>query len=499
MNDLFLDIKKQFDAKKRDLEFSPDLLSQLDDDSRKKIEKRIIELAKSGVYTSYKYLPYIKFFNIEQMITKRDISKLPDNDQIKIYAELFKATQNFSYVDSLTYISLKSFNAFSYLVSLYEEEKYFVYKDELKKKIMMIYALIDEENEAKYKMIIDNRVLNHNKDKINKEIVAGGFLGFVTGDALGVPVEFSSRETRKINPVSTMLGYKYYYVPEGTWSDDSSMTIATMASIIDKKDINYDDIMNRFCAWLVKADYTATNKVFDIGGTTRHAILSYQYGKTISTESGLTNERSNGNGSLMRMLPIAFYSYCKNLNEQEETEMINNLSGLTHAHEISKLGCKIYCDYIKEILKGRNKQQAYLSLTKKHYEEYYSSQSIEKYSRILNGKLDTLNENDISSSGYIISTLEASMWCTLTSDSYKEAVLKAVNLGEDTDTIGAITGGIAGCLYGINAIPNEWLNKLQKKEYLFNLTNQYYNTMNNEIIANLDSKIIEDDIEVMRR
>jgi ADP-ribosylglycohydrolase len=142
---------------------------------------------------------------------------------------------------------------------------------------------------------------------------------------------------------------------------------------------------------------------------------------------------------------------------------------LTHAHEISKLGCKIYADYIKELLNGKTLAEAYENLKNYDYSKYYSSIGISFYQRVLDGSLANTEEKNIFSTGFVVHSLEAAIWCNLTSSSYKEAVLKAVNLGDDTDTVGAVTGSIAGIYYGFEAIPETWRNTLINKEYLMDL------------------------------
>lgn len=306
----------------------------------------------------------------------------------------------------------------------------------------------------------------------NEELVNNSILGFVVGDALGVPIEFNSRNYLKDNPLKEMIGYGSHSVPEGTWSDDTSMMLATMDSVIEKKEINYNDIMKKFCDWYMDSKYTATGVTFDIGISTRKALNKFYQGVP-ALECGGKGEYDNGNGSLMRMLPIVLYSYYKNYSLIEETKLINNCSSLTHANEISKLGCKIYSDYVKFLLDGKSKEQALEELSTIEYKKNYSEYSIEKYERILNCKISHLMVNDIKSTGFIVDTLEASIWSILKTDTYKDAVLSAVNLGEDTDTIGAITGSMAGIIYGNQNIPKEWLEKIKNKEYLDTIINKY--------------------------
>ena len=160
--------------------------------------------------------------------------------------------------------------------------------------------------------------------------VLDGVIGFAIGDAMGVPIEFSNREKCLVNPLTEMIGFGSHQVPAGSWSDDTSMTIATMDSIIQNKTIDYKDIMNKFCDWAVDYKYTPTNFRFDIGHTCAKAIYNYSKKGSPPLECGLDDINSNGNGSLMRMLPIALYSYYKKLNEREIQVLTNNVSSLTH-------------------------------------------------------------------------------------------------------------------------------------------------------------------------
>ena len=308
-------------------------------------------------------------------------------------------------------------------------------------------------------------------EKIEEKMKAG-IIGFAVGDALGVPAEFLDRNVLQQNPIKDMVGYGSHKVPEGTWSDDTSLMIATMDSIKEKGDIDFDDIMYKFNEWVSYAKYTATNELFDIGISTSKAISNFKNGKK-AIDCGTRGINENGNGSLMRILPFVYYLKFSNFADKEKTTLINQASSLTHAHEISQLGCKIYTDYITLLLEGVDKEQALTLLKEYNYYDYYSSDSIKVYERILNGDLKYLNMNQIKSSGYIVDSLEASLWCTINSSSYEDAVITAVNLGLDTDTIGALTGSINGIIYGMDSIPLRWLNKMRKKEYLDELSEQF--------------------------
>lgn len=301
--------------------------------------------------------------------------------------------------------------------------------------------------------------------------VRAGVIGHAVGDALGVPVEFASRNQLKAFPISDMEGYGTHHVPAGTWSDDTSMEVALLQSLVELKKFNYEDIMKKFCEWWREDKFTATGKTFDIGGTCAGAIGNYIRGKSLA-ECGETSEASNGNGSLMRILPVAFVCDKNSITGNDRHELVRKVSSLTHAHEISVLGCYIYVNFVCRLLEGDSLVMAYYKTQQEDY-SMFSDSSLERYRRILIHNIDSCEEDEISSTGYVLSSLEASLWCLLTTGSYREAVLKAVNLGNDTDTIGAITGSMAGIYYGYDAIPEKWIKKLQRSDYLLNLCDQF--------------------------
>ena len=292
-------------------------------------------------------------------------------------------------------------------------------------------------------------------------------LGHAVGDAMGVPTEFCSREHLLENPVVDMIESKKMGQPAGSWSDDTSMEIATIDSFIQKKKFDYDDIMTKWEEWINNAKYTANDDTFDVGRTCLCAIKKHSLG-TDPLECGMDDEQSNGNGSLMRILPVALYSYYKKLKKYEIIKLTNEVSSLTHAHDISKLGCYIYVRYIMFLLDGKNKYDAYKLLQNEDYSSY-DKYSIAFYDRILNDDISKYKVDDISSKGFVVDTLECALWIFLNSKSYKETIIASTNIGNDTDTIGAIAGSMAGIVYGINSIPEEWLNKLKRREYLIDL------------------------------
>lgn len=294
--------------------------------------------------------------------------------------------------------------------------------------------------------------------------VKDGIIGLVIGDALGVPVEFKYRESLKIDPVTKMEGYGTYNMPPGTWSDDSSMTIATMASIVNKNEIDYDDIMKEFLEWIENGKYTQYQDTFDYGITTLHGIMNYKNGID-AIKCGGTDERDNGNGSLMRILPLAFIP-------DIDYETIENISGLTHGHLRSKIACVFYIEIAKSMLENNLTIDEHIKLAGNKIKEHYKdSGELHHFKRIFNNELN--DEDSISSKGYVITTFESVIYSLKNTDNFRDAVLKAVNLGRDTDTVGAICGGLAGIFYGFDSIPIDWINEIPKIDEVIELCEKY--------------------------
>ena len=273
------------------------------------------------------------------------------------------------------------------------------------------------------------------------EALKSAIYGLAIGDALGVPYEFQERGSFLC---TDMIGYGTHNQPIGTWSDDTSMTLATCRSIQKNHgNVVSEDIRWEFEQWMFKKKYTPFGKVFDCGNTCYEAVCDKQ---------GKTDEWSNGNGSLMRILPLAFVPGITD-------EMIGEVSAITHGHEISKEACIIYVRIAIALLQGKKLQEAI-------------RKSVPDTSRFASlGMIETYTENEISSGGYVMETLQAALWCLVKTDNYKACVLKAVNLGRDTDTTAAVAGGLAGILYGYDGIPAEWMEKLQRKDMIENILN----------------------------
>lgn len=295
-----------------------------------------------------------------------------------------------------------------------------------------------------------------------KEKILSGIMGLCVGDALGVPVEFQSRESLKKNPVVDMREFGTHNQPRGTWSDDTSMALCSIVSLTEKG-LDIQDIRKRFEDWYYKAYMTPHGKVFDCGITVAYAI---------ENRCGCNDTYDNGNGSLMRILPVAYYIYAKNIKSSVEIySIVKKISSITHSHNRSVLACAIYVMIAISIIEGNTLKDSltYTINIFKDYPEFYYFQDLYN--------IESLKENEIDSGGYVVSTLKSSIWCLLNSSNYQESVLKAVNLGSDTDTTGAVCGGLAGLIYGYDSIPKFWLDTLIKRDYLETICIEYSNSL----------------------
>tara|TARA_Y100000815_G_scaffold60056_1_gene48443 strand:- start:1457 stop:2410 length:954 start_codon:yes stop_codon:yes gene_type:complete len=312
--------------------------------------------------------------------------------------------------------------------------------------------------------------------------VSNMFLGLALADALGVPVEFKSRDYLSQNPVNTMLEYGTHHQSAGTWSDDSSLTFCLAYSL--KNGYSLQDIALKFTQWTYSGMWTPRGRVFDIGIQTRKSINTLQAILDSEDYDALkylkyeADEYTNGNGSLMRILPLLFYIKNKSIKQQFET--IWEVSALTHGHIRSAISCLIYLKFAEYILKGKSIKQAYIS-TQIDIKQFFKDEEISEYEkqhfqRLINDDISTLSVDEIKSDGYVISTLEASFWCLLTTNSYLEAVFKAINLGDDTDTTATVVGGISGFYFGLDDVPKKWLDTLARKNDILKLSEEFNQT-----------------------
>ena len=258
--------------------------------------------------------------------------------------------------------------------------------------------------------------------------------GAAVGDALGVPYEFQGRGSFEC---MGMVSGGSHGQPAGTFSDDTSMMLATCDSIRERGRIDCDDMRRRFCDWAHRGAYTPDGVMFDIGNATSTALAQGH---------GCEGERSNGNGSLMRIAPLAYTA--------ADDDKVRAVSAITHAHRISTESCVCFVKLLRNLIGGNP-----LELALK-----YSIPEDEMFAFLAD--VASWPREKVRSGGYVLDTLGAAIWCFANTDNYADCVLAAVNLGSDTDTTACVAGALAGAVYGYRAIPSEWLDVLRAKDLI---------------------------------
>lgn len=292
--------------------------------------------------------------------------------------------------------------------------------------------------------------------------IRDGIYGVAVGDAFGVPFEFSEAENVQVRITDSMIGNGTHNQEKGTWSDDTSMTLCLLDSITEE--IDYKIIMESFLQWYKFGKYTANGECFDIGIGTRRALQRYMQGIS-PIKCGSTNIRNNGNGSLMRCIPIIYY--CRNGIRREIT---HNLSSLTHGNEISLIACDMYVSFGYRLLNGMKMDMAYNEAIDETT-KYWGKNEVQGIRELVN--IFDIEYKDLSGSGYVITTLQAAIWCLLNTSCYKECICKCVKIGGDTDTVAAVAGGLAGIVYGKENIPKDWMRDLRNKELIENICDKW--------------------------
>ncbi len=302
-----------------------------------------------------------------------------------------------------------------------------------------------------------------------QERMLGALWGSVTGDALGVPVEFKARDEIRANPVIGMRGYGTHHQPPGTWSDDSSLLLCSVESLATEE-FNLDDMGRRFVGWFRDFLWTPHGEAFDVGMATADALMRIERG-TPAAETGGRGEYDNGNGSLMRIIPVAlrFAATPRDLL----LDRVQRASAITHAHPRSSLACALHALLVTHLLHGTPASHAWDLARSEFQQRFGDSPEFAHFSWLMNDRMECLDEGRVVSTGYVLHTLHAAVWALLTTGSFKDCVLRAVNLGGDTDTTGCVAGGLAGLLYGVQSVPKEWIDVLARKADLEGLFQKF--------------------------
>lgn len=287
----------------------------------------------------------------------------------------------------------------------------------------------------------------------------GALIGLAIGDAVGATLEFQYRDMHP--PVEDMVGGGVHDLKPGQWTDDTSMALCLGYSL-KEKGFDVEDQLDRYLKWYEKGYCSSKNHCFDIGITTKFALINYK--RTHDTIAEYSTH-SAGNGALMRLAPIPIYYNCPEYDLESIKDLLDKtrLSSMaTHNNEISEDACAYFSLLLNRTFNGLNKEQIIdlpedmISILDFHSEEIKQI-AIDK-------SFLFQHRDEIKSSGFVIHSLNAALWAFYTTDNFKDAILKATNLADDSDTVAAICGMIAGAYYGLDGIPEEWIKKLHKQE-----------------------------------
>lgn len=294
-----------------------------------------------------------------------------------------------------------------------------------------------------------------------RERYRGALLGLATGDAIGTTVEFRARDT--FPPVNDMVGGGPFNLEPGQWTDDTSMALCLATSLLECSGFDARDQMERYVNWMQNGYLSSTGICFDIGNATSAALQRFL--RTAEPYSGNTDPRSAGNGPIMRLVPVPMYYYP---DQTAATEHAALSSRTTHAATECVDACRLYARLLCRAFEGHDKDAILFAAADTPDDPPFAP----RVAAIAAGEYRTKSRDEISGSGYVVDSLEAALWCFYQTDTYRDAILLAVNLGDDADTTAAVCGQIAGAYYGVDGIPLTWLDKLTMRDEIEQLADQ---------------------------
>ena len=303
----------------------------------------------------------------------------------------------------------------------------------------------------------------------------GCLVGLAVGDAMGTVLEFKARGA--FEPVTGMLGGGPFHLQPGEWTDDTSIALCLAESLMEKQGFDACDQMERYVRWYREGHYSVKPYCFDIGNTVREALTRFE--KSGEPFSGSTNPYTAGNGSIMRLAPVPMAFASK---PQDAIRMSAESSRTTHAAQEALDACRYMGGLIAGALNGEDKE-TFLSEGYAPVKGLWEREPLaEKIRDIAGGSFKRKSEVEIHASGYVVHTLEAALWAFSGSDNFQDGCLKAINLGDDADTTGAVYGQIAGAYYGITGIPTTWLQRLAQRELIEDFARRLF-TLSNSMIS----------------
>lgn len=287
----------------------------------------------------------------------------------------------------------------------------------------------------------------------------GSLLGLACGDALGTTLEFKSPGTFK--PVTHIVGGGPFRLKPGEWTDDTSMALCLAESLIECNGFDPADQMKKYVRWYRKGHLSSNGRCFDIGNTTRDALMRFQ--RTGEPYSGSTDPRSAGNGSIMRLAPVPLFFAG---DPEKAIEKSGESSRTTHGSILCIDACRYLGALIVGAVSGDSKEKLLSELYCPVPGIFYRNQLHQDIHKIAIGSFKTKNPPAIKGSGFVVASLEAALWAFYNSSSFEEGCLKAVNLGDDADTTGAVYGQLAGAYYGEEGIPEGWRKKIVMRDLI---------------------------------
>ena len=309
-----------------------------------------------------------------------------------------------------------------------------------------------------------NKINHHDK-------IHGAIFGLLIGDAVGVSYEFKqSSQIKNIDMFpDDLINKTYPDIAYGTWSDDGSQTLILLESLIENQKFNMDDFLQRLSKWLFDGYMALDNNTFDVGIQTYKYIQSYKTNKKFKVNKS-PDESENGNGSLMRCLPLALWHTGE---DQELVELAHQQSLATHPHIRSQVCCALYCLIARKLLSNFSIDQA-IKVSIQELTRIYLDTSNEQAITELENHIVSYDTNSCNGTGYVVDSLMTALLC-LKENTYEAVIKKAISFGNDTDTTACIAGGLAGIMFGFNAIPNRWVIGLSGKNMVYPLLDKLLN------------------------
>ena len=302
---------------------------------------------------------------------------------------------------------------------------------------------------------------------ITQDRFRGCLLGLAAGDALGTTLEFKRPGT--FQPIDDMIGGGPFNLEPGQWTDDTSMALCLATSLTERSKFDAMDQMQRYVRWRDEGYLSSTGSCFDIGNTVRSALSRFI--DTGDPYAGSSDRFSAGNGSLMRLAPVSMYfagDPAEAINRSAES------SKTTHGAEEAVDACRYFSGLLVGALTGVDKETLLAPRYSPVEGLWGRSPLAERIAVIADGSFKHREPPEIQGTGYVVKTLEAALWAFDRSESFRHGALKAVNLGDDADTTGAIYGQIAGAYYGAEAVPAEWRERLTMTAEIASMADRLY-------------------------